>query len=73
MADDPERPLKTLMLDLLVEMKELKLQLRRIEEDAERRHIFVMSILDPNGGEDCDRVEAPEDIAGPLKEFLKRR
>lgn len=73
MAADPQRPLKTLILELILEVKELKLQLRRMEEDQLRRHQSIMDVIDPNLGEAFDQAETPGDIADPLEEFLRKR
>ncbi|MEH6718830.1 MAG: hypothetical protein V7704_08120 [Aurantimonas endophytica] len=56
------------MLDLTLKVMELQTQIRRMDDDAERRHRALMDALVP----DDDEVEAPTDIAGPLSDWMKR-
>lgn len=68
MTTDPDRPLKTLILDLMLEVKELRMQVRRMEETSEIRHRAVMDVVSPEPVE----VEPPRDVAGPLADWMKR-
>lgn len=61
-----DRELKTLILDLTLEVKELRMQVRRMEADAERRHRVMMDMIDPAPAE----TGIPEDVEASLKKWL---
>jgi hypothetical protein len=68
MTTDPDRPMKTLILDLMIEVKELRMQVSRMEEAADRRHRIVMDAIEP----EFEEVDPPADVSGPLSEWMKR-
>jgi hypothetical protein len=69
-----DRELKTLILDLMLEVKELRMQVRRMEEANEHRHAMIYEWCAPQGLKDAmarDWTETPPpvDIDDLLKQF----
>ncbi|MEF2552048.1 hypothetical protein VQ042_11855 [Aurantimonas sp. A2-1-M11] len=81
MATDLDRPLKTLILDLMLEVKELRMQLRRMEENADRRHEMVVDWCAPQHVKDAieavgdvgfEETEPPTDVTDDLSKWLDK-
>ncbi|MEC5289395.1 MULTISPECIES: hypothetical protein [unclassified Aurantimonas] len=81
MTTDPDRPLKTLILDLTLKVMDLQAQVRRMEEAQERHHRAMFDWCAPQSLKDeiiaidgvgFDETAMPSDVAGSLDEWMKR-
>ncbi|MEF2554326.1 hypothetical protein VQ042_23920 [Aurantimonas sp. A2-1-M11] len=81
MTTNSDRPLKTLILDLMLEVKELRMQLRQMEENADRRHEMVVDWCAPQcvkdaieavGDADFEEIETPTDVTDELSTWLDK-
>ncbi|MBB4003175.1 hypothetical protein [Aurantimonas endophytica] len=81
MTNDSERPLRTLILDLTMKVMELQKQIQRMEEADAARYDLLFELcvpvefrdeIDSLDGIPFDVVEAPVDVAGPLRDWMKK-
>lgn len=81
MTTDPDRALRTLILELTLEVKELRMQVNRMEQDSHRRHAALIEWsarqsfddeIESIDGVGFDETKTPGDVASALNEWMKR-
>ena len=81
MTDDAEDQIRTLILDLMVEVQALRMQIRQMEEANAARYDMLLTLCVPEDLREeidaFDEVEfevsaAPFDVAGPLQDWMKK-
>ena len=81
MTDDAERQIRTLILDLVREVQELRTQVCQMEEANAARYDMLLTLCVPEelreeieafDGVEFEVSAAPFDVAGPLRDWMKK-